>query len=78
MSLHQDNDESFKTFATRVHSKAETCDFTTVSEWKFGKKNVTSYTEEAVKNMMLVDVGDDDLRRVVLSTETFCLGHFLT
>ena len=36
VSLHQDHDEPFRTFATRVQSKAETCNFTTVSEC--GKK----------------------------------------
>ena len=67
MSLHQDHDEPFRTFATRVRSKAETCNFTTVSECECGKKNVTSYTEEAIKDVMLA--GDDDIRREVLSTE---------
>jgi len=69
MSLHQDHDEPFKTFATRIHSKAETCNFTTVSECECGKKNVTSYTEEAIKDVMLAGVGDDDIRREVLSTQ---------
>ena len=69
MSLHQDHDEPFRTFATRVRSKAETCNFTTVSECECGKKNVTSYTEEAIKDVMLAGVGDDDIRREVLSTE---------
>ena len=30
MSLHQEHDEPFITFATRVRSRAETCNFTTV------------------------------------------------
>ena len=69
MNLHQDHDEPFRTFATRVRSKAETCNFTTVSECDCGKSNVTSYTEEAIKDVMLAGVGDDDIRREVLSTE---------
>ena len=32
MCLHQDHDEPYRTFATRVRSKAETRNFTTVSE----------------------------------------------
>ena len=32
MSLHQDHNEPFRTFATNVRSKANTCNFTTVSE----------------------------------------------
>ena len=69
MNLHQDHNEPFRTFATRVRSKAETCNFTTVSECDCGKSNVTSYTEEAIKDVMLAGVGDDDIRREVLSTE---------
>ena len=49
MNLHQYHDEPFRTFANRVQSKAETCNFTTVSECDCGKSNVTSYTEEAIK-----------------------------
>ena len=42
MNLHQDHDEPFRMFANRVRSKAETCNFTTVSECDCGKSNVTS------------------------------------
>ena len=64
--MHQDNDEPFRTLANRVRIKAETWNFTNVSE--SGKKNVTSYTEEAVA-WILASVGDEDIRREVLSTE---------
>ena len=56
-NLHQDQDKPFRTFVTRVRSKAETCNFTTVSECDCGKSNVTSYTEEAIKDVMLAGVG---------------------
>ena len=56
MSLHQDHNE---TLTTRVRSKAENCDFTTVSECG---KNATGYAEEAIKYVMLAGVGDDDIR----------------
>ena len=69
MSLHQDRNESFRTFATHVRRKAETCNFRTVSECECRTKNLTSYTEEAIKDLMLVGVADYDIRRVVLSTE---------
>ena len=32
VSLHQDHDEPFRTLTNRVRSKAEACNFTTVSE----------------------------------------------
>ena len=38
LSLHQVHDEPFRTFATRVRSNAETCNFTTVSKCECGKK----------------------------------------
>ena len=36
--LHQDHDEPFRTFATRVRSKVEACNFTTVSKCACGNK----------------------------------------
>ena len=69
MKLHQDHDEPFRTFAIRVRSKEETCNFTTVSECDCEKSNVTRYTEEAIKNVMLAGVVDDDIRREIFSTE---------
>ena len=70
MSLHQDRDEPFRTFATQfVRSKVETCIFTTVSECEFRRKYFTSYTEEAIKDVMLAGVDGENSRRVVLSTE---------
>ena len=62
-SLHQDHDEPFRTFATRVRNKVETCNFTTVSKCESGKKIVTSYTEEAVKDVIFAGVEDKDIRK---------------
>ena len=69
MSWHQDHDEPFRTFATRVQSKTETCNFITISVCECEKKNVTSYIEEAIKDVMLAGIGDEDIRREVLSPE---------
>ena len=63
------HDELFRTFATCVCSKAETCNFGTVNECDCGKWNVRSYTEEAIKHVMLADVGDNDISRKFPSTE---------
>ena len=62
VSLHQDHDEPFRTFTTRVGSKAETFNFNTISECECGKKNFTSFTEEAIKDKMHVVVGDEDIK----------------
>ena len=69
MSLHQEHDEPLRTFTTRISSIVETCNFTTVSERKFGKKNMTNYTEEAIEDVMVAGIGDDGIRREVLSTK---------
>ena len=69
VSLHQDQDEPFTTIASRFRSKAETCSFTTIIKCKCGKGNVTSYTEEAVKDVMLAGLGDVHNWREVLSIE---------
>ena len=69
MRLNQEHDEPFKTFTTRVRSKAETCNFKTVSECKCGKKNMTNYTDKAIKDVMLAGIDDDDIGKEVLSTE---------
>ena len=63
INVHQDHNEPFRTFATRVPSKAKTCNFTTVSECDCGKSDVTSYTEEAIKDAMLAGLGDNDIHK---------------
>ena len=69
VSFCQDQYEPFRKSTTCVLSKAKTCNFTTVIESECRKKNVTKYTEEVIKDMMLAGVGDKDIRKVVLSTE---------
>ena len=69
VSLHQDHDESFRTFSTRVQSKAESCNFTTISDCECVMKNITSNTEEAIKDVMPEGVGDENIRREVLRNE---------
>ena len=76
MFLHQDHVESFRTFATLDRSKAKICNCTTVSECEFGKRNVTSYTEEALTDVMLAGVGDDGTRRDVFRTEDILSRSF--
>ena len=42
------------------------------------KENVTSYIEEAIKDMMLAGVGLKDITIVVLSIMIPCPGHCLS
>ena len=62
VSLHQDYDEPFRMFTTRVQSRAETCNFNTISECECVKKNVTNFTEEAIKDKIHAGVGDEDIK----------------
>ena len=68
-SMSQDYDEPFRTFATRVRGKAETCNFTTTRTCPCSRQNIASYTEEAIKDVMLAGIADDDIRREALGTE---------
>ena len=64
---------------TCVCINAETCNFTTVSEYKCGNRNVTHYTEKVIKDVMLAGVRDGDIKRVscsvLLARRIFCPGH---
>lgn len=73
-AMRQDPDEPFRTFAARVQGKAETWEFKTTY-------NVTStecttvmhgdvyYTDEAIRDVLLNDIAEMDIRREFLSTE---------
>ena len=47
--LHQDQDEPFRTFGNRVLSKAETCNFMTISECGCGKKMLQVIQKKQLK-----------------------------
>ena len=61
MRITQDNDEAFRTFATRIRGKAETCQFVTSVTCKCGEVNSDDYTEEVTKDVMLAGVNDADI-----------------
>ena len=44
----------------------------------FVEKKCTDLYGRSVKDVMLAGVDDDDIRREILSTKMFCLGHRLT
>ena len=69
MKISQDNDEPFRTFATCVRAKSETCKFHTLSRCSCGATVKANYTEDAIKNVMLAVISDNDIRRETLSTE---------
>ena len=69
MKMTQDHDEEFRTFATKVRGKAETCEFNTLSKCSCGIVNRVDYTEEAIKDVMLAGISDVDIRRETVSNE---------
>ena len=69
MKFTQGHNEAFRTFAARVRGKAETCDFFTLSKCVCDVVTKASYTEEAIKDVMLAGISDNDIRRETLSTE---------
>ena len=76
MSMSQDPDEPFRTFAAKVQGKAETCEFrtkysATCPEEDCGHKfeGSTYYTEEQIRDVLLQGISDVDIRREALSVK---------
>ena len=66
MQLSQQNDEAYRTFATRVRAKAETCDFKFEVHCSCEAAVNADYTEEIIKDVMLAGIGDIEIQREVL------------
>ena len=75
MNLLQDRNEPFITLAMFVRGKVKTCNFTTVSDC--GKRNVTSYMEEAMKGGNTWRWGVITSREKSLALNISCLGHLI-
>ncbi len=69
MRVVQDGDEAFRTFATRVRGKAETCGFKTSVHCACGKTITADYTEEVIKDVILAGISDIDIRREVIDIQ---------
>ena len=69
MQMHQDNDESFRTFTVRVRGKAEICRFQATTRCVCTRTVTTDYTEEVIRDVVLAGASDVDIRREALSTE---------
>ena len=64
LQLHQERDEAFRAFASRVRGKAETCAFDTTCEC--GKS--VDYTDHVIRDVLINGLSDADIRREVLGT----------
>ena len=69
LEMHQKRDESFRSFATRVRGKAETCNFVTKNDCTCGKRNTVDYTENTPGNVLVAGIYDVDIRRDILAID---------
>ena len=65
LQLKQERDEPFRAFTARARGKAETCEF--MAECECGKG--VSYTDHAIRDVLLNGIYDPDIRREVLGTQ---------
>ena len=73
-SMRQDSDEPFRTFASQVQGKAETCEFKTnfnktCSNCNTRVSGEVYYTDEVIRDVLLNGIADMDIRREALSAE---------
>ena len=71
-SMHQEADEKFRTFASRVQGKAETCELLTTydgtcSQCNTAYSGTTYYSTEYIRDVLLSGIADLDIRREALS-----------
>ena len=64
MQMHQDRDESFRTFAAKVRGKAETCGYV---NHECEKK--CDFTQSMVNDVLVAGIYDLDIRREVLGID---------
>ena len=64
MQMHQDRDETFRTFAAKVRGKAETCGYK-----NHDCREQCDFTQSMVKDVLVAGIFDLDIRREVLSTD---------
>ena len=66
MRMSQANDEPIRTFSARVHGKAQTCGFTKLHTCKCGEQEEVDYTQDVIKDVVLVGIGDPEIQTSVL------------
>ena len=69
MQMRQLKNESFCTFAARVHVKADTCAFSV--DWICGLK--VNYTDHIIRDTLLNGIADDEIHREILGNQ-MCLN----
>ena len=69
LGLKQMRDESFRSFASRVRGKAETCEFRMDHLCPCGLTSTADYTDHAMRDVLVAGIYDPDIRRDVLGVE---------
>lgn len=62
MNMHQERDEQFRIFASRVRGKAETCNYKT----KCSCNNTVDFTDSIIRDILIAGIEDSDIRREIL------------
>ena len=62
MTLKQDRDEQFRTFAARVRGEAETCGYSTTCTCA----RIVDFTDTIARDVLLSGIADTDIRREML------------
>ena len=70
MNMKQGSDELVETFAARVKSKAETCDYAIEGKCSSCQANISlDYTQDAVKDVIMAGIADVDIQASVMEMD---------
>ena len=69
LEMKQKRDEPFRTFASRVRGKAETCEFFARMNCVCGQLNRLDYTDHMMRDVLVAGIYDAEIRREILGVE---------
>ena len=69
LEMKQKRDEPFRTFASRVRGKAETCEFFARMNCVCGQWNRLDYTDHMMQDVLVAGIYDAEIRREILGVE---------
>ena len=69
LDLKQMREEPFRSFASRVRGKAETCEFQIDHKCPCGLTNSVDYTDHAMRDVLVAGIYDPDIWRDILGVE---------
>ena len=57
MNMHQERDEQFRIFSSRVRGKAETCNYKT----RCACNNTIDFTDSIIRDVLIAGIEDSDI-----------------